>query len=89
MEGKCQEILDLLKNKMVTKPILVFPELNKEFHVHVDVLYIALKIVLMHPGKGSIDHLVAFASRKLSATGKNYSTTKREGLVMVYALQKF
>ena len=32
---------------------------------------------------------IAFASRKLSTVEKNYTTTKREGLAMVYALQKF
>ena len=43
----------------------------------------------MEPGEGVIDHPIAFASRKLSTTEKNYTTTKKEGLAMVYALQKF
>jgi hypothetical protein len=30
-----------------------------------------------------------FSSRKLSESEKNYNTTEREGLAMVYALQKF
>lgn len=36
-----------------------------------------------------IDHLVSFASRKLSDSGENYVTTEREWLDMVYVLQKF
>ena len=40
-------------------------------------------------GEGNIDHPIAFASRKLSTTEKNYTTTEQEGLAMVYALQKF
>ena len=32
---------------------------------------------------------IAFASRKLSKDGKNYSMTERKGLFIVYALQKF
>ena len=43
---ECQESLDILKEKMVTAPILVFPNWNKEFHVHVDASSIALGIVL-------------------------------------------
>ena len=50
---------------------------------------IALGIVLTQPGEGAIDHPNSFASKKLSTTKKNYTTTEREGLAMVYALQNF
>lgn len=50
---------------------------------------IALGAVLSQPEEGDIDHPIAFASWKLSTAEKNYTTTKREGLAMVYALQKF
>jgi hypothetical protein len=36
-----------------------------------------------------LDHPIAFASIKLSESEQNYNTTEREGLAMVYALQKF
>src|SRR5271156_3220752 len=87
--GECQQSLDTLKEKMVTAPILVFPDWNKPFHVHVDASGIALGVVLTQPGEGVIDHPIAYSSRKLSTTEKNYTTTEREGLAMVYALQKF
>jgi hypothetical protein len=54
-----------------------------------DASSIALGVVLAQPGEGDIDHPLAFASRKLSTTEINYTTTEREGLAMVYALQKF
>jgi len=74
-----QQSLDVLKEKMVTASILVFPNWKKEFHVHVDVSCIALGAVLMQVVEGELDHPIAFASRKLSKAEKNYSTTKREG----------
>ena len=74
---------------MASTLILVFPDWNKEFHVHVDASSIALGVVLGQPGEGDLDHLIAFTSRKLSSTEKIYTTTEREGLEMVYALQKF
>lgn len=46
-------------------------------------------VVLVQPGAGEIDHPIYFASRKLSKAEKNYTTTKREGLAMVYSLHKF
>ena len=54
-----------------------------------DASGIALGVVLTQPGEGGIDHLIAYSSRKLSTAEKNYTTTEREGLAMVYALQKF
>ena len=74
---------------MDSMSILVFPDWNKEFHVHVDASFVALGVVLTQPGEGDLDHLIAFASWKLSLAEKNYTTTKREGLAMVYALHKF
>ena len=73
---------------MPPTPILVFPDWKKQFHVHVDALSVALGIILTQLGEGSLDHPIAFASRKLSTTKKNYTMTER-GLVIVYALQKF
>jgi hypothetical protein len=85
----CQHGLDTLKENMVTAPILVFPDWEKTFHVHVDALAIALGAILAQPGAGDLDHPIAFTSIKLSDSEHNYNMTKREGLAMVYALQKF
>ena len=40
----------MLKAKMASAPILVFPDWNKEFHVHVDASSVALGVVLEQPG---------------------------------------
>jgi hypothetical protein len=74
---------------MVTTPIFVFPDWAKEFHVHVDASTIALGEILTQPGEGHIDHPISFARIKLSDSYQSYNTKKREGLAMVYALQKF
>ena len=73
---------------MVTVPILVFPDWSREFHVHVNVSSIALGAVLAQPREGEIDHPLAFSNIKLSTAEINYTTTEREGLSMVYMLQK-
>jgi hypothetical protein len=36
-----------------------------------------------------MDHPIYFASRKLSQAEHNYTTIEREGLAMIYSLQKF
>lgn len=86
---ECQCSLDILKEKMVTTPILVFPEWKLPFHVHVDASSIALGVILAQPGEGGLDHPIVFLSRKISSAERNHTTTEREGLAMVYVLQKF
>jgi hypothetical protein len=62
----CKHNLDTLKQKMVTTPILVFPDWEKTFHVHVDASSIPLGAILAQSGARDLDHLIAFARRKLS-----------------------
>jgi hypothetical protein len=57
--------------------------------VHVDAYSIELGVVLIDLGEGDIDYIIAFVARKMSYSKQNYNTTDREGLDMVYALQKF
>ena len=73
---------------MDSAPILVFLNWNKEFHVYVDASSVVLGVVLTQLGDGDLDHPISFASQKLSFVEKHYTTTKREGLVLVYVLQK-
>jgi hypothetical protein len=58
--------LDTLKQNMVKTPILVFLDLEKVFHVHVDASTIALGEILVQPRARDLDHPISFARKKLS-----------------------
>jgi hypothetical protein len=62
---------------------------KKTFHVHVDESTIALGAIMVQLEVGELGHPISFASRKLSESEHNYKTTEREGLAMVYPIQKF
>eukprot|EP00253_Pinus_taeda_P036150 PITA_36150 len=66
LNDDCRKSLDVLKEKMASAPIMVFPEWDIEFHVHVDASCIALEAVLTQEGVEGMDHLIPFASRRLS-----------------------
>lgn len=85
---ECQASLNNLKERLVSAPILVYPDWNKMFHVHIGASRIALGAVLVQPGE-KMDHPVYYASRKLSTAERNYTTTEQEALEMFYSLQKF
>ena len=59
---ECQSSFDTLKSKMLSTPILVLPDSNKEFHMHVDASSVALGVVLAQLGEGDMDHPINFAS---------------------------
>jgi hypothetical protein len=51
---------------MVTKPILVFPDQEKTFHVYVYASSISHGENMAQPRARELVHPIAFASRKLS-----------------------
>ena len=75
---------------MTTAPILITPDWSITFHVHTDASLTAVGAVLTQPSQEcNLDRPIYYASRLLNKAEQNYSTTEREGLAIVYALQKF
>ena len=68
---------------------MIFPNRENEFHVHANASGISLGAILVQPGDGAMDHPIYFSSRKLSQIERNYTTTEREKLYIIYSLQKF
>ncbi|KAL3684568.1 hypothetical protein R1sor_002590 [Riccia sorocarpa] len=87
--SQCQEDFDLLKEKLSQGPILRPPNWNMIFHVHTDASGVAVGAVLAQPQDPKIDLPIYFASRTLNNSEKDYTTTEREALAMVYAVKKF
>ncbi|KAL2607424.1 hypothetical protein R1flu_025997 [Riccia fluitans] len=85
----CQVAFDLLRNALVSSPILAVPDWNKPFHVHTDASSFAIGAVLAQPVNGNRDHPIAYISRKLIPAERNYTTTERETLAIVWATSKF
>lgn len=55
-----------LKDRLVSAPILVYLDWNKEFHIHVDASNFAIGATLAQVGTQGLDHFVFFANRLLS-----------------------
>jgi hypothetical protein len=46
---ECDKAFDILKEKLNTTPILIFPNREKKFHVHVDASGISSGAILVQP----------------------------------------
>ena len=87
--NECDISFEKLKKALVSAPILKAPDWNIPFHVHIDASNFAIGCILAQPGEHNMDFPISYASRQLNIAEKNYTTTEREGLTMVYAVKKF
>lgn len=79
-----QEIaLETLKKAFVENAVLVFPDFSKPFDLTTDASGKAIGAVLLQEGK-----IVHCVSRALSAAERNYTTTEKECLAIVFAIKK-
>ncbi|GFU51084.1 transposon Tf2-6 polyprotein [Trichonephila clavipes] len=83
-----EEAFQTLKQCLVSPPILKQAHFSKPFLIRTDVSNYALGAVLLQ-GEEKKEHPVEFARRLLNPAERNYSTTEREALAVVWALNKF
>lgn len=77
-----------LKSRLTSAPILSQADETKPYIIKGDASSYAIGAVLVQ-GEGEDEHPVEFASRLLTSAERNYSTTEREALAVVWAVTKF
>ena len=82
---ECQDAFEQIKNLLITAPLLVYPERDKDFIIECDASNTALGAALSQDPTRPI----AFASRQLTPTERRYSTSVRELLAIVWAAKVF
>lgn len=79
---------ELLKEKLVTAPVLIYPDFTKPFVLTCDASNYAISAILSQGAVGK-DQPIAFASRTLNKAECNYSVTEKECLAIVYGTKTF
>ena len=86
----CHRTFEELRAKLSTYPVLRPPDWRKPFHVFCDASDVAVGSALYQAtGEQEKDQPIAYASKQLTPAEKNYSTTERECLAMVFSIKKF
>jgi len=83
-----QSAFEELKERLMTAPVLRYPDFTQEFIVTTDASAYAIGAVLSQ-GKVGDDRPIAYASRVLTRAEQNYSTTEKELLAIVWAVKHF
>ena len=86
---KCETAFTTLKSKLITPPVLAYPNFEKDFTLETDASILDLGAVLAQLQEDSKSHPVAYASHALNRSEKNYSITELETLAVVWAITHF
>lgn len=83
-----QNSFDTLKRLLTSAPILRQADPTQPYVLRTDASSYAIGACLLQ-GEGPNERPVEYASRLLTQAERNYSTTEREALAVVFAVQKF
>ncbi|KAJ0513385.1 putative nucleotidyltransferase, Ribonuclease H [Helianthus annuus] len=87
-DAECTRAFELLKERLVTAPILVAPDWSLPFEVMCDASDSAVGAVLGQRREKHF-HPIYYASKTLNDAQENYTTTEKELLAVVFACDKF
>ena len=87
---QCQAALDYLKEIFCSKPILQFPNPNKDYILYTDASNNAYSSVLCQPQNNDNDiRPVAYFSGTFTAQNKSWCATEKEAYAMLKSVQRF
>ena len=87
--AECETAFDYLKSCLITAPVLAYPDFNRNFVLETDASIVGLGAILSQIQEDMKLHPLAYASRSLSKSEKNYSATDLETLAVVWGVTHF
>ena len=87
--NKQQRAFDFLKERLISAPILTYPNFEKPFTLYTDASGTGLGAVLTQLGDDNKEHVISYASRSLNSAETNYPITDQECLAVVWAIKYY
>ena len=81
---ECQSAFNKIKGLLASAPVLMMPDFNQPFLLAVDASDVGAGAVLLQT---KIEHPISYFSYKFDRHQRNYSTSEKETLAQVLALQ--
>ena len=84
----CLEAFETLKKALIFAPIVQPPDWNLPFEIMCDAIDYAVGVVLGQRGDKKLN-VIHYASKSLDSAQRNYATTEKEFLAVVFVCDKF
>lgn len=84
----CEEVFEILKKALITAPIVQPPDWNLPFEIMCDASDYAVGAVIGQRVDKKLN-VIQYASKTLDSLQRNYATTEKELLAVVFACEKF
>ena len=86
---ECELAFQELKHRLITAPILSYPDFSKEFVLDTDTSNFALGAVLSQVQNDGSERVIAYGSRLMTKTERRYCATRCELLSVVTFVKQF
>ena len=86
---ECAEALAQAKQSLSAESVLVYYNPQLQLRLAGDASCYGIGTVLLHQYPDGTEHPLAYASRTLQPSEKNYAQIEREALLLVFGVQKF
>ncbi|KAJ8399002.1 hypothetical protein AAFF_G00416690 [Aldrovandia affinis] len=87
-DDPCTQVFNALQTALITAPVLAYPDANRPFVLDTDASNVGVGVILSQPSDSG-EQVIAYYSRALSKTERNYCVTRRELLTAIAALRHF
>ena len=85
---EAQASFDLLKKALISAPLLITPDWTRPFELHTDASQFGLGAILSQRIDGE-ERVIAYASKALNKAQRNYTTSDRECLAIIWGIRQF
>jgi len=87
--AECQRVFDTLKEKLISPPILAFPNLNKPFRIAVDASATGIGYILSQIDDDNNERVICYGGRSLRNTEYAWSVTHKESLALIESVRQY
>ena len=86
---QCEEAFKTLKDKLISPPILAYPDNSKPYILDCDASATGVGAVLSQIDDNGIERVISYYSHSLDKPERNYCVTRRELLAIVLAVKNY